>query len=198
MEGTKRRRCPWDLIFLSIFFIVVAVAEGVLVWKLTKDAYETSDSRTCATSETSVTSKPVVQKQEDDVTPWLSYRLPRDVLPVHYDVTIYPNFYEEAHEFSGNVTIEAQVVTSTHYIILHAHPLYVNVTGTHVTDNRTGAEIDVIRTFYHTPHEFFVIQVGSDVNDSVRLTLNYHGVFDQTTVGFYKSDYYNTDTNETR
>lgn len=38
---------------------------------------------------------------------------------MHYDLTLYPNFYGDAAEFYGNVTIEIDVKQATRYLLVH-------------------------------------------------------------------------------
>ena len=48
------------------------------------------------------------------------YRLPVDVLPVHYTVHLHPVLGPETFYFTGNVTIKFRVVNFTEKLILHA------------------------------------------------------------------------------
>ncbi|XP_059138987.1 glutamyl aminopeptidase-like [Physella acuta] len=212
MGGNQNKKLKCCLAVVVIISVIAAVAVGAVVWKLTKDAYASSTGTKAlasgngsvdgqvesTTSSTQQPTRRTYTAEEIKEKPWLSTRLPRDVIPVHYDVTLFPNFYDGFGEFSGNSTIEVNVTSPTRYILLHVHTTYMNVTGTHVTDNTTGDEIDVIRTFYHTPHEFFVIQVGRDVMGFVKLTLQFQGTLNKTLVGFYKSSYLNTLNGQTR
>ena len=47
------------------------------------------------------------------------YRLPGDVLPVHYTVHLHPVLGPDEFYFTGNVTIKLRVVRSTEKLILH-------------------------------------------------------------------------------
>ncbi|XP_059170274.1 glutamyl aminopeptidase-like [Physella acuta] len=208
MDGKSPRGSKRPLIIVCIVAIIVVVIVGAVVWKVTKDAYQTTPgaimgpgSQTTAgpTVTSQAPEKTSLSPEELKANPWLSLRMSRDVLPVHYDVTMYPDFYDTAGEFYGNETIEVNVTSPTRYFLLHVHTTYMNVTRTHVTDNTTGAEIDVIRTFYYPPHEFFVIQVNEvSAGRVVRLQLQFEGSLIKTIMGFYKSTYVNTITNQIR
>ncbi|CAG5136569.1 unnamed protein product, partial [Candidula unifasciata] len=131
---------------------------------------------------------------EIEAKPWLSLRMLRHVLPVHYDIVMYPDFYEDHGDFYGNETIELQVLKATKYFLVHIHTAYLNITQTALVDNSTGHQIDIVRTFYYSPNEFFVIEAARPVDEAVRLVLGFQGSLTKAIMGIYKSTYYNTQT----
>ena len=59
--------------------------------------------------------------------PWTNLYLPKYTIPIHYDLTLYPDFYGDHAEFYGNVTIEIDVKQATQYLLVHIK--YLNCKG---------------------------------------------------------------------
>ncbi|GFO02313.1 protease m1 Zinc metalloprotease [Plakobranchus ocellatus] len=222
-ERTSKRL----IIILAVVFLAATVITGVIVWKVTKDAYDDgdndgqSDAKNVRVSQgaggdgggggggagkggngDSVKQPTQVVYTEEELRekPWLALRMSRDILPVHYDITMYPDFYDEASQFYGNETIELEVRRATHFILIHIHTTYLNVTSTRVQDTESGADIEVARVFNYEPNEFFVVETAQEIPapGNVTLTLGFEGSLVKGIVGIYKSTYLNTKTNETR
>lgn len=49
----------------------------------------------------------------------MNLHLPKYTVPIHYDLTLYPDFYGDNSEFYGNVTIEIDVKQATQYLMVH-------------------------------------------------------------------------------
>jgi len=75
-----------------------------------------------------------------DAKPWLNARLARHVVPVHYDLSLFPDFYrpdEDDARFYGNVSILINVTEKpTRYLIVHADELAIRDTRVHM--HRSG------------------------------------------------------------
>ncbi|GFR93964.1 protease m1 zinc metalloprotease [Elysia marginata] len=230
-EPSRGKVSKRPYIILVAIFLIATVITGVVVWKVTKDAYddgESSDTKVKviesaegsagakaggeegtggkgikvdggdSRSEQPSTERPPTEEELRE-KPWLSLRMPRDVLPVHYDITMYPDFYGSGTQFYGNETIELEVRKSTRFVLIHIHSTYVNVTSTSLKDTTTGADIPVARTFYYSPNEFWVIEADRELSSpgNVSLELGFQGTLDGI-VGIYKSTYTNTKTQEKR
>ncbi|CAL1528268.1 unnamed protein product [Lymnaea stagnalis] len=208
MKGRSHMKANRPLIVVSIIFIIIIVIVGAVVWKVTKDAYGVSAPSAIAGHPT--TSRPVTDPPGTGITtrtytpeelkeqPWLSLRMSRDVLPVHYDITMFPDFYGTAGQFYGNETVEVIVAHPTRHFLLHVHTLYMNVTRSQLVDNVTGEDIEISRTFYYLPNEFFVIESKTVVDRPVKIKLQFEGSLTKAIYGIYKSTYLNTQTNEIR
>ncbi|RUS89810.1 hypothetical protein EGW08_002422 [Elysia chlorotica] len=226
-RGTKR-----PIIILAVVFLIATVITGVVVWKVTKDAYDdggASENKVKAIEGTegptgkstgggtdgggggiggdagdsgsggSSTQQPLTEEELRE-KPWLSLRMSRDVMPIHYDITMFPDFYGNGTLFYGNETVELEVRRSTRFILIHIHSTYVNVTSTRLTDTSTGADIGLKQTFYYSPNEFWVIEADQELSapGNVSLHLGFEGSLVKGIVGIYKSTYTNTKTNEER
>lgn len=203
------KRICYVLTFLAI---VLPVVTGVVVWHLTQSSCESSDGgsgadggsqdsqvggTTCPTVP-AVTSPPAEATttviSEDE--PWKNLRLPKYVIPIHYDITLYPNFYGDNGWFYGNETAELNVTQPTKVILIHAN--YMEITRTKLTYSN-AEDIPIADTFWYEPNQFWVVLTVSPVEPSlVNLELQFDGSLTRAIVGFYKSTYTNSITGEVR
>ncbi|KAH3860698.1 hypothetical protein DPMN_023616 [Dreissena polymorpha] len=180
--------------FLIFLVIAVPVIVGVVVWKLTDNACTGSQNGSHGegmpilggtTSGPDVTSSnpPDVVIQE----PWKNLRLPKHVKPIHYDITLYPDFYNNNGWFYGNETVELNVTQATNVILIHTN--YMNVTRT-TLQKADGASIAISRTFWYPANQFWVVQTMEPMHVGiVLLRLQFDGSLTRAIVGFYKSTY---------
>ncbi|KAH9512989.1 hypothetical protein Btru_035539 [Bulinus truncatus] len=203
MGGRKISRSGRHLLYLSIVFIIVVVIVGAVVWKVTKDSYQSAsaqDAQTLSTVTPSTVQPPKTTYSPEELRqkPWLNLRMSRNVLPIHYDIIMYPDFYDNGDMFYGNETIELQVNSPTKFILIHVHAVYMNVTKAQVVDNLTGVDLAIARTFYFLPNEYYVIETVKTVESSVLVKLQFEGSLTKAIVGIYKSTYINTVTKQIR
>ncbi|KAK7003237.1 hypothetical protein BgiMline_004674 [Biomphalaria glabrata] len=190
---------------LVVVSVVLIVAVAAVVWKLTKDAYEVSEpetqridpSRATSTPATQLSTKRVYTQEELKSQPWLSLRLSPQVVPVHYNITLFPDFYGDHDSFSGNETIEVNITTPTRHIIFHMASNYMNVTRARVLTSVTGEDLAIHRSFSYPPNEFYVIETKLAVSQPVVVKLEFEGSLTKAIVGLYKSTYINSFTNQT-
>ncbi|KAK5968435.1 hypothetical protein GCK32_009873 [Trichostrongylus colubriformis] len=102
----------------------VAEVEEVTEVELTTDSVYTDDS------------------VEDDTDcrdfPWKNFRLPRDVVPTSYNLTIHPNI--TTSNMTGSLAIDIQVLNTTKLIVLHADNLVMTTFSMSVNAKRMEAE----------------------------------------------------------
>ncbi|XP_050391475.2 glutamyl aminopeptidase [Patella vulgata] len=184
-------------IFL-LLFIIIPVVVGVLVWHFTKDHYEKSQSSTDSIVGGEETTLMTTTHGYYPDQPWRNLRLPRTIVPVHYDITLYPDFYEDNGWFYGNETITIRIDEPSKYILVHYK--YMNITRTVLTNHRNGNVIAIAQTFSNEENQFWVVETEESLaaGTTVDLFLQFDGSLTNAIVGFYKSTYVNSQTNETR
>ncbi|RLU27565.1 hypothetical protein DMN91_001369 [Ooceraea biroi] len=124
------------------------------------------------------------------------YRLPTNILPRKYFVSVTPHLEIGNFTFDGNVRIEADVVQETNRIILHTAEIKVHMAT--VTANEE--DVEIVDQKEVKPYDFYVIDVSKNLPAGAVLTIEiaYEGHLNASELrGFYKSSYMK-DTGETR
>lgn len=203
-ESEDRKRVSLDkrcYYFLALCVIVLPVATGVVVWYLTDSACDNDAGETLAVAgdtkpTDTVPTTTVIHTTIDTMEPWRNLRLPDYVIPIHYYITLYPDFYENNGWFYGNETVEMKITQSTRYILIHAN--YLNITRTELK-YATGEKIIIKRTFWYKENQFWVVEATEPMRISlVHLVLQFNGSLTREIFGFYKSTYVNSITQEER
>ncbi|XP_050432825.1 uncharacterized protein LOC126840878 [Adelges cooleyi] len=127
------------------------------------------------------------------------FKLPNDIMPESYDLTIDPNF-EGPHEnftFQGDVTIVVAIkAQSTRVITLNSKDLsIVNVSVSDVQSRRLISVVDIVEM---TKNEQLEIHVKEDLVSGQKyyLKISFAGKLRNDMTGFYKSSY--TENNATK
>ncbi|KAJ8317988.1 hypothetical protein KUTeg_003079 [Tegillarca granosa] len=181
-QGNKRL-----IYFLVFLLIIVPVIVGVVVWHLTR--------QNCKEGTTvKSTTNPAIYGTE----PWTNLRLPKSLMPVHYDITLFPDFYDGNGWFYGNESIELKVKQQTTFIMIHFY--YMNITKTELRKNGTNEIIKIKRTFPYKENQFWVIETEEPMRAGlgIVLDLQFDGSLTRAIVGLYKSTYVNSITKERR
>ncbi|XP_012288914.1 putative aminopeptidase-2 isoform X2 [Orussus abietinus] len=119
---------------------------------------------------------------EDD-----EYRLPKSIEPRSYDILISTNPSDK--NFTGSVTITADVIESTKNLVFH-------VGGSLNTDKflvKSGEEVLKIEsTAYHEFTDKQTINLQNSVSKGTRIAIStsFKGVLNDQMVGFYRSSYF--------
>ena len=112
-------------------------------------------------------------KRDDESEPWTTPVLPNTIEPIQYDLFIIPYYMDMlGTSFSGNVSIEINVLNQTKTFIVHAK--HLEIVDWRVLE-MDGSEIDLDRHFSWTENDYFVMQTKAFVQGRVRLTYVFHG-----------------------
>lgn len=203
-EGNKNVSVNKRLLyFLLVLLLVVPIIVGVLVWYLAPpkscDTLPNVEGESSANTGQDVTGSTSTTEVPDfDNEPWKNLRLPRYLVPIHYDITLYPDIYNGNGWFYGNESVEIQINKDTSYILIHFN--FMNITKTSLKNNYTGSPIGIKRTFPYEENQFWVVETVTPIRRGsvVRLETQYDGSLTRSIVGLYKSRYVNSITGETR
>nr|XP_060617795.1 endoplasmic reticulum aminopeptidase 1 [Anolis sagrei ordinatus] len=119
--------------------------------------------------------------------PWNIMRLPKHVLPVHYDLLIHPNL--TTLTFTGLAKIEINITQETNSIILHSK--YLQITKAVIQEAKENIHIDkTVSVLEYPPFE----QIALVVTEPLRLgnyivSIEYSANLSDSFHGFYKSTY---------
>ncbi|KAL8604511.1 hypothetical protein ACOMHN_015795 [Nucella lapillus] len=192
------------LFVLAFLFIAIPVTVGLLVWFFisgpngcTEDGSQQMDGGVTATTTPQPTTH-TYTPEEIAAKPWLSLRLPSYQTPIHYDITFYPDFYDDHGTFYGNETVEIAISKATKFVLVHIYKL--NIVATGVTDKGTGATLEVAQVFQEEENQFLVVEMIEviEAGSVVELALQFFGSLTGSIIGFYKTQYVNSRTGQTR
>lgn len=129
----------------------------------------------------------------------LSYRLPNNTSPRHYDITLNTNIHLNQFEFTGLVKIDIFVDLETSSFTLHHRQLtIVSVKLFHANANQ---EILLGTHSYDPVTEFLTIPLASGTiaaGNLVVLHIDYRGTLRTDNGGFYRSSYVELATGATK
>lgn len=121
-----------------------------------------------------------------------SYRLPKNVRPLSYDLYLKPEL--ENFTFEGDVKIRVQVLENTNEIILHTNKQNIEVISV------SGPDTEVSITEINTDDEkhFLIINSSSvfSADTEYDISINFTAILSEDMTGFYRSTY--SFGNETR
>ena len=127
------------------------------------------------------------------VDPWENVRLPANIVPDLYDVSLRVNL--ETFDVTGEVVINAQVVSETSYILVHVKDM--NITSVQVSQR--GSTVRIKSAFNFTENEFYVIELSTALKTgSLDLKISYNYTLRDDLAGFYRSSYIKKSTGERR
>lgn len=128
----------------------------------------------------------------------INYRLPNNVIPSNYIITLDPlKEADDPETFTGEVKITVKVTEDTNSITLHYNDLSIdNITVTPVIG---GTEFPVVYEYENVTH-FCVIKINSEdeniifkESEEYIITINYKGHHRNDMYGFYRSSYKDED-----
>lgn len=166
--------------------------------KTSKLVVNSVSDNTVAKQDSSMSVNKVTSGIASKVLNHLTFRLPREIKPVHYDLFLAPDLKTNA--FHGNVKIKILVEDQISFIALHANKL--NVTRTdllRVNSDGTSKKINLLQTFPYEKYEYFVIEPEKSlVAGNYEIKMEFDGRLDKRIVGFYSSTYFDERKNEKR
>ncbi|KAM9352585.1 aminopeptidase N-like [Symphorus nematophorus] len=137
---------------------------------------------------------------DDDVpAPWDSYRLPTDLVPDHYNITLWPRLTPEPitglYIFTGRSTVMFECVEQTDVILIHSNKLnYTKLDNTHIArlDASGGESAPSIKSCWLQPKtQYLVIQLNGKLTQGQKYQLytEFTGELADDLEGFYRSEY---------
>lgn len=131
-------------------------------------------------------SQAIMSKQTIDE---LSFRLPKDVKPLHYDIYLHPDLEEGT--FQGKVTILIDVLDRRSYVAVHQKDLNITSTKLKTYDREVDYEFEILETIPIPKNEMFVVATKNEMHSGLyNLSLEFNGALQpDKIVGFYSSKY---------
>jgi len=188
----------WTLLFatMSAGLAIAVIALAISLSNINDVSSDRAPLQVTTTPATNM--QPVTTAQQQPQQPWeQEYRLPLDTIPVHYDIKLHPNL--ETGQFSGRVDLRLTTTESRKFFLVHIKFLEITSTAVTVGHSSDGETVKILEAFEYSPNEFWVVPMASKVDPgNYTLSLDFQGSLTKDIVGFYKSVYYNSDTNVSR
>ncbi|HEX6947606.1 MAG TPA: M1 family metallopeptidase [Acidimicrobiia bacterium] len=120
-----------------------------------------------------------------------SFRLPRHILPEHYDITLDLDF--ENFTFTGNVGIDLRVEQSSPEIVLNAHQIEIKEAALTAGDRR----LSISGVAYDEDLQRATLSLDEPLSPGdYRLDIDYTGIINNELRGLYRSVYRDDEGNE--
>lgn len=122
-----------------------------------------------------------------DDKPWTNVRLPKTLTPALYRVSLDTDL--DKFLVNGFVSVDISVNQSTDLVIFHAKDMILNTVS--LTKGVGGDQLGILRQFFYSDNDFYVIQLSNslDTNDNLQLNISFNYTLREDLVGFYKSSY---------
>jgi len=125
-------------------------------------------------------------------TPADQYRLPRSVVPVHYELELEPDL--AAFTFRGACATHVEVLETTNRLVLNAIELEVHSAW---LGNDTGSHIEAEMIHLDEETERLTIEIGAEATPGAWvLHTEFTGILNDKLHGFYRSTFTDTDGND--
>lgn len=113
------------------------------------------------------------------------YRLPKQIVPVSYDLSIYTRPIEA--DYDGHVRIVLQVIEKIDFVALHAHTLAVNNAS---LSDKSGRSIPISQHVYEEYNQMLTIKFERALEPGeYSLKVDFKGRIADDVFGFYASFY---------
>ena len=139
--------------------------------------------------------KSFYSNSEIKTTDLTRYRLPKNLAPLIYDLTLETSFdtQNEPFNFNGEIIIYFKCLIQTNSIIIHKSEL--EIIDSSIIVNSDNFQIMVSTTSYNEASQLFNITLTEmlEANNNYSIRMNYVGKFQANNFGFYKSFYTDID-----
>uniref|UniRef100_A0A3Q1FCE9 Aminopeptidase n=1 Tax=Acanthochromis polyacanthus TaxID=80966 RepID=A0A3Q1FCE9_9TELE len=187
---------------VGIVCVVVAVGAVATIIALSvvysQEKAKNNDNNLQATTPPSVT-KPPSSTTAPSNQPWDKYRLRTNLVPWHYNVTLWPRLTPDAtgkYIFTGESSVEFAVTENSNLILLHSHKLNYGTLGdghsARLTTVRAGNTAPGIVTMWLEPEtQYLVAQLDGYLQrfDFYIFSISFDGELADDLGGFYRSEY---------
>ena len=121
----------------------------------------------------------------------LSFRLPNNTVPIHYDVSLLTDIHLGNFDFFGTVTIDIRVVEETETITIHYRQLAISsidlldFSGRILESNVNFEQIEEVEFLVIKPR-LMLIELNR-----YKVVIRYRGLLRTDDYGFYRASYFN-------
>ncbi|KAI3371808.1 hypothetical protein L3Q82_024374, partial [Scortum barcoo] len=145
-----------------------------------------------------MTSKPLITPAPSN-EPWDKYRLPKSLVPDHYNVTLWPHLTPDVttglYVFTGESSVEFECVEETDLILIHSNKLnYTKLDNGHLARLSSVSEVkapSIKSSWLQNVTQYLVLQLDGKLMKGHRYHLfsEFIGELADDLGGFYRSEY---------
>lgn len=181
------------LLVLAAIALITIIALSVAYDKeKAKNQGKPGDGATDSTSTPTLTTTPFTSKD-----PWDHYRLPDSLIPVSYNVTLWPRLepnIDGLYIFTGHSVVVFRCEKETDLILIHSNKLNLTTFNGHHAKLRGLVEATapaIQKSWLVVKTEYLVLQLSSrlTVGASYVLYVEFKGELADDLEGFYRSEY---------
>uniref|UniRef100_H3CNZ6 Aminopeptidase n=1 Tax=Tetraodon nigroviridis TaxID=99883 RepID=H3CNZ6_TETNG len=134
----------------------------------------------------------------EETAPWNRHRLPANLLPESYNVTLWPRLLRQPltglYIFTGNSTVTFACVTDTDLLLIHSNKLnYTQLEDTHLAriSRSDGGSVPIKSSWLQPQTQYLVLQLDTSLRagQTYRLYTEFTGELADDLVGFYRTEY---------
>lgn len=180
------------LVLAAIAFATIIALSVAYDKEKAKNQGRPGDEETDSTGMPAPAPTPLTPKE-----PWDHYRLPNALIPVSYNVTLWPRLKpneDGLYIFTGKSTVFFRCVKETDLIIIHSNKLNLTtIDGHHAKLNSLGEDIApaVQKSWLVVNTQYLVLQLQRTlkVGTTYKLYTEFQGELADDLEGFYRSEY---------
>lgn len=127
-----------------------------------------------------------IDKNENSNETSARYRLPEEIVPISYDLSIYT--HPSDADYSGHVRIIVQVLRQIDFIVLHTDTLTIQTNAS--LSDKLGHSIPILKYVYDEETQMLTIKLGRALEpEKYTLEVSFNGYIANGVFGFYASLY---------
>ena len=183
-------------VFFCLLFVGSLVAVGLLVYFLADRPYPQAPDVTNNTEEFSAaTPRMSSEKRPSETKVVKNNRLPRTVLPRHYDIRLLPILQKGNFSILGRVSIDVECKEYADRIVMHSADIVVDQNSIRLVEwGNPGHKLTVDGIDYDTDREFLTIRLSPNEETLAKgrnytLSMEFVGVLNDQLKGLYRSSY---------
>ncbi|MEQ2280807.1 hypothetical protein AMECASPLE_023742 [Ameca splendens] len=179
-------------------FIGVAALATIIALSVVYSQERSKNIQVQPTDGGETTTNPITTTPTPPNNPWNQYRLPKTLVPDHYNVTLWPQLKPVSTDFyifTGDSVVEFECVEETDLILIHSNKLNYTTLSDGVIARLTAvnsASVPSIKSFWlQTETQYLVLQLDGKLVKGQRYHLytEFTGELADDLGGFYRSVY---------
>lgn len=128
--------------------------------------------------------------------PWDEIRLPRTLVPIHYDIELWVDL--ENQHFQGQVNMTIYANASTKYVMFHINHLVINFDSVKISalSSYPSEDLKIVKQKHAWRNQFHVIELETELTPGIQYVVqvgNYTGKIVRDLKGLYLSSYVTSD-----